>query len=166
MHPPFSESSNTMEKTFVMIKPDAVQRGYIGKILTRIEEKGLKICAMKLLHVSKAKAEELYAPHKGKPFFKSLVEFITSGPLVAMVLEGPDVIKQVRKLMGATNCAEAEPGTIRGDYGLSIQNNLIHGSDSLESAKREMSVFFSENEIVSYDRALEHWILPSEAHVP
>lgn len=154
-----------MEKTFVMIKPDAVERGYIGRILSRIEEKGLKIAAMKFVHVSRAKAEDLYSPHKGKPFYGSLVDFITAGPLVALVLEGPEAIKQTRKLMGATNCAEAEPGTVRGDYGVSIQNNLIHGSDSPESAQREMAVFFSDAEIVRYSRAMDKWIVPSEARV-
>lgn len=156
--------SNT-ERTLVMIKPDAVHRGYIGKILNRFEDKGLKITALKLVQLSKSKAEELYAPHKGKPFFPGLVSFITGGPLVAMVIEGPSVIAQIRKLMGATDCAEAEPGTIRGDYGLSLQNNLIHGSDSSESAKREIPIFFQENEMLRYSRAGESLTYPSEARV-
>lgn len=149
----------------MLIKPDAVQRGYVGRILARIEDKGLKIIAMKFLHLDRKKAEDLYSPHKGKAFFSSLVEFITSAPLVALVVEGPEIIKQVRKLMGSTNCAEAEPGTIRGDLGVSIQNNLIHGSDSPESASREIKVFFSDAEIVRYTRVGEPWIYPSEARV-
>jgi nucleoside-diphosphate kinase len=148
-----------------MIKPDAVERGLTGKILSRIERKGFKMVGMKFLLMTKSKAEELYSPHKGKPFFVSLVEFITSAPLVVMVLEGPDCIRQIRKLMGATNCAEAEPGTIRGDFGVSIQNNLIHGSDSPESAKREMAVFFTEQELVNHQRSLEKWISPAPTPV-
>ncbi|MCL5054759.1 MAG: nucleoside-diphosphate kinase [Firmicutes bacterium] len=153
------------ERTFVMIKPDAVERGLTGKILSRIERKGFKIIGMKFLRMTKTKAEELYAPHKGKPFFLPLLEFITSAPLVVLALEGPDCIRQIRKLMGSTNCAEAEPGTIRGDFGVSIQNNLIHGSDSSESAKREMAVFFAEQELVSYQRTVEKWISPAPASV-
>lgn len=150
-----------MDKTLVLVKPDAVERGYVGKIISRIEEKGFKIVALKLLQLTKAKAEELYAPHKGKPFFPGLVQYMTSAPIAAMAIEGPMIIGQIRKLMGATNCAEAEPGTIRGDYGNSIQNNLVHGSDSLESAKRELAVFFSDSELLHYSRALDKWLLPA-----
>ncbi len=154
-----------MDKMLVLIKPDAVERGYIGRIMTRIEEKGIKLVAIKMVHLNRKKAEELYSPHKEKPFFGGLVDFITASPIVAMVAEGPSVIQQIRKLMGSTNCAEAEPGTIRGDLGISIQNNLIHGSDSAESAKREIAVFFTDQEIAHYTRALDKWLFPSEARV-
>jgi len=145
----------------MLVKPDAVERGHLGKIITRIEEKGLKIVALKLLRLTKAKAEELYAPHKSKPFFPGLVNYMTSAPIAALALEGPEIISQVRKLMGATNCAEAEPGTIRGDYGISIQNNLVHGSDSLESARRELAVFFLDSELLQYSRSLDKWLFPA-----
>lgn len=154
-----------MQKTLLLIKPDAVERGLIGTIISRIEAKGLKIVALKFVRLSKSKAEELYAPHKEKSFFSGLVGFITSAPIAAMVLEAPDVINQVRKLMGTTNCAAAEPGTIRGDLGISIQNNLIHGSDSPESAQREIAVFFSDQDMVNYTRTLEHWLSPTEVRV-
>lgn len=147
------------ERTLAIIKPDAVQRGLIGKILSRFEERGLKIAASKFVHLSMQKAEELYAPHKGKGFYESLTKFITSGPVMALVLEGPQVIKQVRTMMGSTNCLEAQPGTIRGDFGLSIQNNLIHGSDSPENAKREIAVFFTQQDICEYSKAEEEWVM-------
>lgn len=149
------------ERTLVIIKPDSVQRGLIGKIIGRFEERGLKIVAGKFVHLSKEKAEELYSPHKGKSFYDSLVLFITSAPVMALVLEGPEVIKQVRSMMGSTNCLEAQPGTIRGDFGLSIQNNLIHGSDSQSSARREIPVFFANSEIYSYCKAGEEWVMVS-----
>jgi len=131
-----------VERTFVMLKPDAVERKLIGELISRIEQKGLKITALKLMQVDRALAEKLYAPHREKHFFKELVEFVTSGPVVAMIVEGPEAIKVIRKLMGATNPFEAEAGTIRGDFGLDLTRNLIHGSDSKESAEREIPLFF------------------------
>ncbi len=147
-----------MERTFVMIKPDAVQRGLIGEIIARLERKGLKIVAMKMLHVSRELAENHYAEHKGKPFFESLVEYVTSAPVIAMVVEGKNAVKVVRTLVGATNPQEAQPGTIRGDYGMDIGRNVIHASDSLESAEREISLFFKPEEIFDYKRIDEDWL--------
>jgi nucleoside-diphosphate kinase len=141
-----------------MLKPDAVQRGLIGEIISRFEKKGLKIVAMKMLKVDKALAEEHYAEHREKPFFQSLVDYITSGPVVAMVVEGKNAIKIVRTLVGATNPAEALPGTIRGDYGLEVGRNVIHASDSPESAEREISLFFKPDEILEYKRIDEDWL--------
>ncbi len=146
------------ERTLVLLKPDAVNRRLAGEIISRFERKGLKIVAMKMLHVSKEMAEKHYEVHKGKPFYNSLIEYITSAPIIAMVLEGDNAIAVVRKMMGKTNGQEAEPGTIRGDYSLSIQNNLVHGSDSKESAEREISIFFSEREIMNYSLVDEVWI--------
>ncbi len=147
-----------MERTFVMIKPDAVQRGLIGEIISRLERKGLKIVAMKMLSVSKELAEKHYAEHREKPFFESLVSYITSAPVVAIVVEGKNAVKVVRTLVGATNPQEAQPGTIRGDFGMDIGRNVIHASDSLESAEREISLFFKPEEIVEYRRIDEGWL--------
>lgn len=147
-----------MERTFVMIKPDAVQRGLIGEIISRLERKGLKIVAMKMLNVSRELAERHYAEHREKPFFESLVSYITSAPVVAMVVEGKNAVKVVRTLVGATNPQEALPGTIRGDFGMDIGRNVIHASDSLESAEREISLFFKPEEIVEYKRIDEDWL--------
>ncbi len=147
-----------MERTFVMVKPDGVQRGLVGEVVRRLERKGLKIVAMKMLKIDKALAENHYAEHKGKPFFDGLISYITSGPVVAMVVEGKEAIKVVRKLVGATNPVEADPGTIRGDFGLDIGRNVVHASDSAESAKREISLFFSDEEILDYERSDEVWI--------
>jgi len=147
-----------MERTLVLLKPDAVQRRLMGKIISRIEEKGLKVVAMKMMRVTRELAERHYAEHREKPFFGELVEFITSGPIVAMVVEGPKAIETVRKMMGKTNPLEADPGTIRGDYGLSITMNLIHGSDSPETATREIPIFFAPEEILDYDIADEKWL--------
>ena len=147
-----------MERTFVMVKPDGVQRGLIGKIISRLERKGLKIVAMKMMKIEESLAEEHYVEHKEKPFFKDLIGYITSGPVVAMVIEGKEAIKVVRTLVGKTNPREALPGTIRGDYGMDVGRNVIHASDSLESAKREINLFFKEEEIVSYSKTDEIWI--------
>ncbi|MCD6541409.1 nucleoside-diphosphate kinase [Candidatus Bipolaricaulota bacterium] len=147
-----------MERTLVLLKPDAVQRRLMGRIISRIEEKGLKIVAMKMIQVTRELAERHYAEHKEKPFFGELVSFITSGPVVAMVVEGPSAIEVVRKMMGKTNPLEAAPGTIRGDYGLSITMNLIHGSDSPETSAREIPIFFDEEEILHYDIADSKWL--------
>ncbi|MBO8179239.1 MAG: nucleoside-diphosphate kinase [Archaeoglobus sp.] len=147
-----------MERTFVMVKPDGVQRGLVGEVVSRLERKGLKIVAMKMLWIPKEMAENHYAEHKEKPFFSALVEYITSGPVVAMVVEGKNAIKVVRTLVGATNPVEAAPGTIRGDFGLDVGRNVVHASDSPQSAEREISLFFSNDEIVSWEKADEPWI--------
>jgi len=145
------------ERTFVMLKPDAVQRGLIGEIISRIERKGLKIVAMKLIRVDRELAERHYDVHREKPFFAELVEFVTSSPVVVMVVEGRAAIKVVRRLMGATDPLEAAPGTIRGDLGLDITKNLIHGSDAPETARREIELFFAEDEILDYELTNSRW---------
>jgi nucleoside-diphosphate kinase len=147
-----------LERTFVMLKPSTVARGLVGNVVGRIEVKGLKISAMKLTWVTEEMAAKLYAVHKGKPFYGSLVAFITSGPIVAMVVEGDEAVKVVRKLIGATNAKEAEPGTVRGDLALSNQKNAVHASDSVENAKCEMNIFFKPEEILTYKRADEDWV--------
>ena len=147
-----------MEKTFVMIKPDGVQRGLIGEIISRIERKGLKIVAMKMLHISQELAQRHYAEHRGKSFFDSLISYITSGPVVAMVVEGKEAVKVMRSLVGKTNPIEASPGTIRGDYAMDVGRNVIHASDSIESANREISLFFDEEEIIEYKKFDEDWV--------
>jgi len=136
-----------MEKTLVLVKPDGVQKGVIGDIINRFERRGLKIVGLKMMHLTRELAGKHYAEHEGKPFYNELVDFITSGPLVAMVVAGENAIKAVRAMMGATNPLEAAPGTIRGDYALNIGNNIVHGSDSPESAAREISIFFDSSEI-------------------
>jgi len=147
-----------LEQTYLMIKPDGVQRCLIGEIVNRIEKKGYKIAAMKMLKISREIAEEHYGEHKGKPFFGGLVSFITSAPVAAMVVEGDNVVASMRKMMGATNPLNAELGTIRGDYGIDMGRNIIHGSDSIESAKREIGIFFKPEEIYNYEKTLESWI--------
>jgi nucleoside-diphosphate kinase len=145
------------ERTLVLIKPDGVSRGLIGEIIMRIESKGLAIAAMKMLHISRELAEKHYAVHIGKPFFPALVEFITSGPVVAMVVEGPSAITQVRALMGSTNPANAAPGTIRGDLATITTFNLVHGSDAPETAEVEIANFFTTEEILIYTRDSSRW---------
>jgi len=135
-----------------------VARGLCGEIISRFEKKGLRLAGMKLMQVDEALARKHYAMHEGKPFFQGLIEYITALPIVAMVLEGPNAIANVRAVMGATDPAKAAPGTIRGDYGLDISNNLVHGSDSEESAKREIALFFKEGEILSWERPQEKYI--------
>ncbi len=147
-----------MERTLVLIKPDALQRGLAGEILSRLERRGLKIVALRLMHMDEALARRHYAEHEGKPFLESLVRFITSSPLIAAVFEGPNAVELVRGLMGATDPQQAEPGTIRGDFGLFIQNNLIHGSDSREAAQREIALFFDEGDILAWERSIDRWL--------
>jgi len=132
------------QRTLVLVKPDGVKKGLIGEIISRLEKKGLKIAAMRMLQMDKALARRHYAVHKGKPFFAGLVDFITSGPIVAVVVEGEKSVEVVRKLMGETDPVKAAPGTIRGDYGLDIGENLIHGSDSEENAQKEIALFFPD----------------------
>jgi nucleoside-diphosphate kinase len=139
-----------VQKTLVLVKPDAVRRGLVGEIVSRLERKGLKIVALKMLQMDKALAERHYAIHKGKPFFPSLVDFITSGPIVAAVIEGSNAVESTRRIMGETDPLKAAPGTIRGDFGSEIEQNLIHGSDSEENAEQEISLFFSKKEMLSY----------------
>ena len=147
-----------MEQTFVMIKPDAVQRNLVGDITGRFEKKGLKLVALKMMLVSQTLAEKHYKEHTEKPFFSELVNFITSGPVVAMVWEGQGAVQVVRGMMGSTNPQEAPTGTIRGDYALFLGNNVVHGSDSLESASREIGLFFHKDEVVSYKKDGDVWV--------
>lgn len=146
------------EQTFVMVKPDGVQRGLVGDVIARLEAKGLKIAALKLVDVDRELAEAHYDVHRDKPFFEGLVDFITSGPAVAMVAEGPNAIKAVRAINGATDPVEASPGTIRGDFAVDIGRNIVHGSDSPETAGKEIKLWFSQDEIVSYGRIDAEWV--------
>ncbi len=148
-----------MERTLVLIKPDAVQRGLIGEITSRLENKGLKISGMKLMKVSEELAGRHYGEHVGKPFFDDLVNFITSSPIVALAIDGDNAVAVVRNVMGATNPQDAANGSIRGDLGLSIGMNLIHGSDSPTSSERELALFFDESELLDYDRDVDNWII-------
>ncbi len=147
-----------MERTLVLIKPDGVQRGLVGTIIERLERRGLKIVGLKLVQVSEELARKHYAVHEGKPFFEGLIRYITSAPVVAMVLEGNNAIEITRATMGATNPANAAPGTIRADYALEIGRNLVHGSDGPETAQAEIALWFRPEELASYDRALDTWI--------
>ena len=139
-----------MEKSLVLIKPDAMQRGLAGTIITRLEKRGLKLVALKMLHLDKALAQRHYAIHKDKPFFNNLVDYISSTPIVAAVFEGEGAIAVIRKTIGETDPAKAEAGTIRGDFGVDIEHNSVHGSDSVETAEKEIKLFFSEDEIFNY----------------
>lgn len=136
----------------MLLKPETILRGLVGEIISRIERRGLSIASLKMVSVTRRQAEELYTMHRGKPFYESLIEHITSGPVVAMVVEGLDAIRVMRRMIGATNPCEAEPGTIRGDYGLTITKNVIHAADSLENAEREIKIFFKPEEIISTQR--------------
>lgn len=147
-----------MERTFIMVKPDGVQRGLIGEIISRFEKKGFQLAAAKFMRIPTELAEKHYEEHKEKPFFDELVQFITSAPVLAMVWEGENVIQSARQMMGATNPAEALPGTIRGDYGVQVGMNIIHGSDSQKSAEREINLFFAEEELVKYSKTIDSWI--------
>lgn len=147
-----------MEKTFLMVKPDGVQRNLIGEIVSRFEKKGFRLVGAKLMSISTELAGEHYGEHKERPFFGELVDFITSGPVFAMVWEGENVISVARQMMGSTNPKDAAPGTIRGDFGITVGKNVIHGSDSPESAVREIGLFFNENELVAYDKLISQWI--------
>tara|TARA_B100001013_G_C24279525_1_gene312259 strand:- start:4 stop:438 length:435 start_codon:yes stop_codon:yes gene_type:complete len=142
----------------VLVKPDGVQRGLIGTVIGRIESKGLKIAGLKLIHVSEELAKEHYGEHVARPFFGDLVSFITSSPVVALAIEGDNAVSVVRTMMGVTNPQEASPGTIRGDFGMTIGMNLVHGSDSVESADRELNLFFKPDDILDYEREIDAWI--------
>lgn len=148
-----------VERTLIIVKPDGVQRGLVGRVISRIEEKGLRIAGLKLISVSKDLAETHYGEHREKPFFGDLVSFITSSPVVVGVVEGPNAVSVTRGLVGATNPVDAAAGTIRGDYGLSIGMNIIHASDAVDTGKREISLFFEDSEICDYTRDIESWIV-------
>ena len=150
------------ERTLVLVKPDGVQRQLSGRIIARFEERGLKIVGLKLMVVDRALAERHYAIHREKPFFPGLIEFITSSPLVAMVLEGPGAIAMVRSIVGATRPEQAAPGTIRGDLAMVTAQNLVHASDSAETAEAEIAMWFSPGELVSYGRDIDRWLTPEE----
>jgi nucleoside-diphosphate kinase len=147
-----------VEKTLILVKPDGVQRGLVGEIIGRFERRGLKLAGLKFLQMSQELAENHYAVHKERPFYNSLVEYITSGPVVAMVWQGNDAIAAARATMGATNPVQAAPGTIRGDFGMEIGRNLVHGSDSPENAVKEVNLFFATSELVDWSRSTESWI--------
>lgn len=147
-----------MEKSLVLIKPDAMQRGLAGEIVTRLERKGLKIIAMKMLQMDKSLAQRHYAIHKGKAFFDRLVDFITSSPTIAIVFQRNDAVGVIRRTIGATDPVKAQAGTIRGDFGLDIEHNLVHGSDSAENASKEIKLFFSTEEIIDYHKDVNKWI--------
>jgi len=147
-----------MERTFLMVKPDGVQRNLVGEIVARFEKKGFQLVGGKLMSISRDLAQEHYGEHKERPFFGELVDFITSGPVFAMVWEGENVISTARQMMGSTNPKDAVQGTIRGDFGITVGKNVIHGSDSSTSATREIGIFFNENEIVEYGKLVNQWI--------
>lgn len=147
-----------MERTFLMLKPDAIQRGLVGQVIARFESKGFKLVGMKLMQVDRALAEEHYAEHRGKSFFEPTVHYIMSSPVVAMVWEGKNVVALAREMMGATNPANANPGSIRGAFGMDISRNVIHGSDSVTSAAREISLYFKPNELAEYQKVGQEWL--------
>jgi len=152
------QKSAEIEQTLILVKPDAMQRGLAGEVISRIERKGLRIAAMRLLQVDAELAGRHYEAHTDKPFFGSLVEFITSSPIIAMVVEGRHAVEVVRQTMGQTDSSKAAPGTIRGDLAIDLQNNLVHGSDSVESARREISLFFAQDDILDYRRSIDGWL--------
>lgn len=147
-----------MERTFLMVKPDGVQRNLVGEVFARFEKKGFKLVGGKLMLITRELAEQHYGEHKERPFFGDLVNFITSAPVFAMVWEGEGVIATARKMMGATNPQDAEPGTIRGDFAVQVSQNIIHGSDSPESAEREIGLFFNQDELVDYTKEVDQWV--------
>lgn len=150
-----------IERSFVMVKPDGVQRGLTGEVISRLERRGLKLVAAKFMTVSTDLAEKHYAELKERPFFPGLIKFITSGPVMAMVWEGPSAVSTIRTTMGATNPANAQPGTLRADFACDVANNIVHGSDSVENGQREIALWFSEGELQNYSRVIENWIYPS-----
>ena len=151
-----------LQRTLLLVKPDGVQRLLVGRVITRFEERGLKLVGLKLVHVDRALAEEHYAVHRDKPFFRGLVEFITSGPLVAAALKGPNAIAIVRAMNGATRPHEAAPGSIRGDLALETAQNLVHASDSPENAAAELALWFRPEELLTYEREIDRWVLAPE----
>ena len=148
-----------MERTLVLLKPDAVQRRLIGSLVARFELKGLQIVGMKLVHASKELAEKHYDAHRARPFFPSLIQFLTGGPTGALALHGPNAVAVVRNLMGLTDGAKSPPGTIRGEYSISVQNNLVHGSDSVDNANQELALWFKADELISYQGCDQSWVV-------
>jgi nucleoside-diphosphate kinase len=149
-----------MERTLFIVKPEGLQRGLVGKVLSRFEDRGLKLVALKMLWMNEGLARRHYSVHEGKPFYRNLLKHITSSPVVVGVLEGTDAVEVVRRTVGATNPANAEPGTIRADFGIWTSRNLVHASDSLESARDEIQIFFTDDEILSWERDCDRWIMP------
>jgi nucleoside-diphosphate kinase len=147
-----------IERTLIIIKPDGVQRNLVGQVIARFESRGLRIAGMKLMQIARPLAEEHYAEHKGKGFYEGTVSYMTSSPVVVMVLEGPDAVAASRATMGATNPLNAQPGTIRADFGMNISRNLVHGSDKVETAEREIRLYFKPDELVTYQRAADKWL--------
>jgi len=147
-----------VERTLIIVKPDAVQRGLIGQIVARFEQRGLRIVGMKLIQMDRDLAARHYAVHKGKSFYEPLLAYITSAPVVVMALEGTDAIKAARNTIGATNPAEAGAGSIRGDFGMEVGRNLVHGSDSVENGEKEVALFFGDGELVAWDRDVDRWV--------
>lgn len=147
-----------MERTYVMVKPDGVQRNLVGEVIGRLERKGLKLVGLKMIRLSRETAESHYAAHRERPFFPGLIRFITSGPVVAMVWEGERAVSAVRAVMGATDPVAAAPGSLRGDFALSVGMNIVHGSDSPESAEREIALFFRPEELVDYPKDADRWV--------
>ena len=148
-----------MQRTLAIIKPDGVARGVIGEVIKRIEQNALKIVAMKLIQMTKTQAQGFYAVHEGKPFFEPLIKYITSAPVVVMAFEGPQAVQAARNTIGATKPVEATAGSIRGDFGMMVGRNLVHGSDSPENAKAEIALWFAESELIGYEREVDRWIL-------
>jgi len=151
-----------IERTLILVKPDGVQRGIVGEILSRLERTGMKLVGLKLMQMTPELAAQHYKDHVGKGFYDGLVKFMTSSPLVALAMEGPKAVENCRKLMGKTFCTDAQPGTIRGDFGVSRGLNLVHGSDSPESAQRELALFFKPEELLEYNRAVDAWVFNDE----
>lgn len=147
-----------MEQTFVLVKPDGVQRGLVGEIIARLERRGLRLAAAKFMAVSKELAETHYAIHKGKPFYDGLIDYITSAPVMAMVWEGPNAVVAVRQTMGATRPTEAAPGSVRHDFGLEVGRNITHASDSVENGQKETELWFTPEELVSWNREIDRWV--------
>jgi len=157
----FMFMENDVEQSFVMVKPDGVQRGLIGEIINRLERRGLKLVAARFMSVSKELAETHYEIHKGKPFYESLIEYILSAPVMAMVWEGPNAVEAIRQTMGSTKPTEAAPGSVRHDFGMEIGRNLTHASDSIENGIKEIALWFSKDEIVTWSRAIDSWVFES-----
>lgn len=155
------EAFMTVERTLVLVKPDGTQRGLAGEVLSRLERRGLKVVGAKLIHVERSLAEQHYAEHVGKPFYEGLIDFITSAPVLALAMEGERAVEISRQTMGATDPAKAAPGTIRGDLGLTVGRNLVHGSDSPERAKEEVALWFDASELADYSQTLEPWLIES-----
>jgi nucleoside-diphosphate kinase len=150
-----------LEQTLIIVKPDGVQRGLVGEVLARLERRGLKLAGLRLMQIDRDLAERHYAVHQGKPFYEGLVSYITSGPVVVAVVEGPDAIGVVRRVIGSTRSNEAAPGTIRGDLALTVERNIIHASDAPDTAKFEVALYFQPTEVLSYTRDVDRWVVPA-----